>query len=422
MTITIRLNKVECESEMLKELQKKEKSIRRDWRGRLNPILIQIISDTDKVECCKIYNFMQKKLILHVGHGKTGSSYLQSCLAFNRDKLLNFDIDYPLHKSITKATAGNISSGNGKNFLEIIPDLETASGTILFSNEGLFGSLLKRQKTQFIDLLNSETCILEVVIYTRNLFEYAFSVWGQQVKRNRCVIDLDAFLLQSEIRRTTLFLILEWIELSKKYDFQLTIKNYSNHKTNLVNDFFSSIIRDDDFLLDAPPVEIVNRSLTIPEINFQRVLNNTMLELPPLSDALVDKLPGLKLSSLKCSREAYDFVVGENYKTIERINKYLDRREVIEIESPEKVVSEGDSTDDFSLNSDQVEIISSYILHHFDRVAAAEVNNFRDIAMKISTNQANLEDALWLMEFALKFRPNGPGIKKKVKRWKTQLS
>ena len=364
---------------------------------------------------------MKKKIILHAGHDKTGSSYLQSCLSINGDKLLNFDIDYPFCKNFAKAALGNISSGNGRNFLEIIPDLKTASGTILFSHEGLFSSLLKRQKTQFVDLLNSAKYVLEVVIYTRNLFEHAFSVWGQQVKRNRCVDDLDTYLLKGIVRKKRLR-ILEWIELSKKYEFKLTIKNYSKHKADLANDFFSSMIGVDDFFFDAPPNEIVNRSLTIPEINFQRVLNKITLELPPLSNSLVEQLPGLKSASLKCSSDAYDFVVGGNYEIIEKINKYLDPEEAIEIESPEKVVSERSSLDDVELNSDQVEIISSYINQHFGGVAAIEINNFRDIAMKISTNQATLEDALWLMEFAFKFRPNAPMIKNRVQRWKAQLS
>ena len=46
-----------------------------------------------------------KEIILHIGHGKTGSSYLQSFLALNREKLLDIGIDYPKDDEFENAKA-----------------------------------------------------------------------------------------------------------------------------------------------------------------------------------------------------------------------------------------------------------------------------------------------------------------------------
>ena len=137
----------------------------------------------------------KKTIVLHIGHGKTGSSYLQSCLALNRDKLLALGIDYPWHRSFAKATAGSISSGNGANFLKYLPDLNAESEIVVFSSEFLFANLLA--STQFKDLLNSEKYRIEVLLYTRNLFEMKFSSWGQAVKRGGLTLDVNTTLLKN---------------------------------------------------------------------------------------------------------------------------------------------------------------------------------------------------------------------------------
>lgn len=52
-------------------------------------------------------------LYLHVGHGKTGSSYLQSALALSQDALRDNGIFYSLNEVGRRAAQGKITSGNG---------------------------------------------------------------------------------------------------------------------------------------------------------------------------------------------------------------------------------------------------------------------------------------------------------------------
>ena len=78
-----------------------------------------------------------KEIILHIGHGKTGTSYLQSCLALNRQKLLDIGIDYPEFKTFEKAKRGEISSGNGYLFFKDYLNAQFLSeqNRILYSSE-----------------------------------------------------------------------------------------------------------------------------------------------------------------------------------------------------------------------------------------------------------------------------------------------
>ena len=53
------------------------------------------------------------KLFLHIGHGKTGTSAVQSSLAIASGKLLERGINYPIHPSLRdRSSQLEITSGN----------------------------------------------------------------------------------------------------------------------------------------------------------------------------------------------------------------------------------------------------------------------------------------------------------------------
>ena len=367
-----------------------------------------------------------QRVVLHVGHPKTGSSYLQGCLALNKESLLDLNIEYPMKQSSRRIEESfrrdrlGYVGGNGNNLFQILSASKTSSeNTLLFSGEGLFLNLITQRKGEFCDLLSSSKYSFEVIVYSRNLFEFLFSSWGQRVKIDKETRDLNNFLLQGpfHIHRS----ILAWIKLSKEYDFTLTIKNYSNFKKSLAKQFFFDLTGSKDFLFITPPVEKVNRSLTFVETEFQRVFNKTSDFTLPLSEYLVSNLPEINSSQFRCTREAYDFVVCNCRDVFEEINKYLSDEDFLKIENADQIVDDY-FLDNYGISDEQVDVISSYILRCMHNRAPDEVNSIRDVAIKISRNQAQLVDALWLMEFALKCRPNGDAIRNYVNLWKGELS
>lgn len=364
-----------------------------------------------------------KKVVLHVGHGKTGTSYLQSCFAINREKLLEFDINYPIHGSDKSAISGEITSGNGMDFLKTLPGMEVTNESILFSNERLFHTLLVSD--EFKVLLNSKDYLFEVMLYTRNLFELMFSVWQQQVKSTGFNQDLETYLM-GNTKDPHHLKVLSWVELSKEYNFKLRIRNYSRHKNDIAPQFFADLLGVEDFVLATPKAKRVNRSLTYPELNFQRVFNSLAIKSPPISNLMVNRFPNIQASKIKCSRKVYDFIKDENVDLIASINKYLDSDEAVEIEPPEMVTfGEDEVLSDHLLSNDQINVIAEYLFKHCkpeNNNQEEEINEIRDVALKISKNSADLNDALNLMRIALRKRPGGKGMQDIVRKWEQDLA
>ena len=143
----------------------------------------------------------------------------------------------------------------------------------------------------------------------------------------------------------------------------MIIKNYSNHKSNLLNIFFEDLIgekaKNMNFIV--PENKIVNRSLTFSEYEIQRICNFLNLKEPPLSDLLVNKLPDIKPMQIRCSIESYNIVKDANIEIIKSINNQINKNESIKIEPPEEVVYEEKELLNPPLTEDQIKIIASYI-------------------------------------------------------------
>ena len=422
-----------------------------------------------------------KEIILHIGHGKTGSSYLQSFLALNIDKLLDLGIDYPQDPSFEKAKIGEITSGNPSVFFKNYLNLEsiTDQEKILFSNEAFVRKLIINTEVQricnflntskpalsdlkefeeikFIKFLEKYGKRLKVILFTRDLFQIRFSTWAQLVKRSSLISDVDTFLRERPIENHHI-LTYDWINLSKQFGFQLKIKNYSNHKDNLINVFLEDLIGEktkiENFIL--PKNAKVNRSLTFSECEVQRICNFLNTSKPALSDLLVNQFPDLKSMDLKCSIKTYNIVKNTNIEMINNINNQIDKNESIVIESPEDVVSDDNDQINSALSIDQIKIIGSYLKENLNKensqsvqlndnyinkvrdialkitnkesikevkVDKLYINQIRDIALKIANNQSlDLSNALSLMKIAKEFRPNGSLIKSKVEEWEKEL-
>src|SRR5262245_28751429 len=88
-----------------------------------------------------------KTLYLHIGHGKTGTSYLQSSLALSIERLADRNIVYPRMGSVERGAKGLISSGNGSVFVLLmskpkkVDEIAANPASHLFSYEGLMGKL-----------------------------------------------------------------------------------------------------------------------------------------------------------------------------------------------------------------------------------------------------------------------------------------
>ena len=374
------------------------------------------------------------KIILHVGHGKTGSSYLQSCLAINSKQLSSNGIHYPYHSSFKEAESGEISSGNGSILLgnhnhinKICRDKDT-----LFSNENFYFKLHTTEKEWFYNFAKKHAGRLKIILFTRNYFELYFSLWAQNVKRGRMTKDIDTFLKENKVDFYAF--LQKWVNLSNQYNFELKVLNYSNYKKNLWAKFLEEILVDyvdlDILSYITPERKIINRSLTSSEYEIQRICNKLTTQIPPLSDLLVNQLPNIKPMKIMCKKNTYHEVKDKYLKTIDQVNKHLSIQEQIQIEEIDRVTHPNDESDVQSLSIEQIDLISEYLGEelHKNRKATLKSQDrntaiqLRDIALKIGNNkETTLDDAIHLMAIAQSIIPESAFISNTIENWKIAL-
>ena len=86
------------------------------------------------------------KLTIHLGHPKTGSSFIQTFLALNIDLLNEFGINYPFKGNLPNAKKGYMVNGNGGELISKDGKIKlkiSETKNILISDEILFYRLLK---------------------------------------------------------------------------------------------------------------------------------------------------------------------------------------------------------------------------------------------------------------------------------------
>ncbi len=365
------------------------------------------------------------KLILHIGHGKTGSSFIQSMLALNAETLKD-EFHYPYHKSFEYATKGHISSGNGSLLFSEVWDLNSHKIT-LFSEENFFKKLIGDCKSHFQLICNKYD--VKVLLYSRNILDYFYSAWGQGVKRHGYIADFEShFDLIIKGKLQPYRGIVEWLDASESYGFNLIFRNYSNHNIDLFDIFLKDVSGDSTLNrnLKLLPSLAVNRSLSTIELELQRVFNAFDKQSGRyISDQLVNLLPNIVPARPSCSEATYNLLTDTFTPLLNEINSRVDSSESLSIGDRHRYVigsAEKNQADSFSMQ--QIKVLAESLSKEFasSLTLRQSVDVLRDIALKIeSKKELSLNDALVLMKLAKVGRPSGPLISKKVLEWEDKL-
>jgi hypothetical protein len=287
-----------------------------------------------------------KEVILHIGHGKTGTSYIQSALSLNQGALEKLGIIYPYSDSFSQAKVGRISSGNGEILVQDSFGF-SITGKTLLSSEILFFSLLLDNKleTYVLDKVDK----LTVILYVRDVLEMLTSSWGQFVKRSGETRLINEFFLDQKDHIYDN--VLQWINISKKYDFKLIIRNYSSHKDEVLEDFISVILGDSNNTRDIiktfalPPVKTVNRSMTNIEYTIIRMFNKIDKSFAQnLADTWVNFIPDIESEIPKFTVERFATLCGQYHPLIEKINSNLPEGEKIKFGDESRFVDSEKNT------------------------------------------------------------------------------
>jgi hypothetical protein len=357
-----------------------------------------------------------RKIVLHIGHGKTGSSAIQSALARNHELLKSAGILYPEGRTSELARRGEVTSGNIEieNWFEgqVIPIARAADrySTILFSNENLFHAFdvfLDRHRAYEAEFA------FEIILFVREPFEKLNSAFQQAVKRRGFAGDIAEFA-KADTDADRAASILRTLD-ARGVPFRLF--NYSALRRSAVQAFFEHLgVWDLVRAGGQAEVGTVNRSLTAAELDFLRHVNQLFgAEFGwVIADALVHRLPDLKPDMVPIDAETSRHFREKNIRAVEEINAFLPASEQLRLDPA--IMPVAGERGNRRLSEAQAEVIRSVFpsaLSYKDGVV------LRDIAMKYESGEPlTREEGIALMQYAQKARPHGRIIAGKLKEWR----
>ena len=250
--------------------------------------------------------YPRQEIILHIGHGKTGSSYIQSCLALSVERLRKVGIEYPELLPFARAQHGCTSSGNlghAKTFVQTVTEAaerHAKASRLLFSSEWIFrrivadgGSLATLQKSFDVT----------VILFTREFLATAISAYGQSVKRGGNTRSLGTYLAGDRHPDD----VLQVLQAVERAGCRIAVLNYSRHSDRLLAVFAGACGIAPEILV-VPPVARVNRSLDEDELALMRRFNSLIgastTEL--VATALCERLPQHPSGPPRITRQDYE--------------------------------------------------------------------------------------------------------------------
>ncbi len=237
----------------------------------------------------------RKSIIIHIGHSKTGSSFIQSSLDKSVDRLFHHGISYPSSNDRKTVSDSYIRSGNtsAKKLVSTCKKfVANSSGTtpiLLLSSELLFENFVTNEN--YFRCLNSLDASVRIILFTRDPLDYAISSYNQLLKRHGYVDAFDEFICQFDY----FDLIFSFFEMANRHGITVDFVNYSNIKEPILEKF-SDLIGVPQNTLAAPDVDVVNRSLSEVEMYIQQQFNKKYGREARkfVANPLCEKLPYIK--------------------------------------------------------------------------------------------------------------------------------
>jgi len=379
-------------------------------------------------------------LYLHIGHGKTGTSAIQSAFAIAQEDLLKNGIDYPIQNiDREKASQFAITSGNwNHNPKETLAQElirrsreRNNNNSILLSSESLFWRLdcLFEHDVQELKDLN-----LHVLLAVREIEEMLSSEYQQRVKRHGEKRPFEQFLrsrhfISSHHKRAS-----EIITLLKQNEIKTTIINYSKHKNNIIELMFETLHAEEAYPRDTVNGVVVNRSLSHKELAIITLINALFHTKFPwistrLSDALVKELPTVQSQKCRLSEDSKLKLYEVNNDYIKNINDSLDINEHLLDRSTMNSDSDPIDRSVFQQIKKEellsIDVISSTLLTAIqnESVHTGLSNQTIDELIKLSqAEDTDPQTKLELLELAVANRPQGKRLVKLLEQAQTEIN
>ncbi len=377
---------------------------------------------------------------LHIGHGKTGTSAIQSAFAIAQEDLLKNGIEYPIQNTDReKASQFAITSGNwNHNPKETLAQElirrsreRNNNNSVLLSSESLFWRLddLFEDGMQELKDLN-----LHILLAVREIEEMLSSEYQQRVKRHGEKRPFEQFLrsrhfISSHHKRAS-----EIITLLKQNKIKTTIINYSKHKNNIIELIFETLHAEEAYPRDTVNGVVVNRGLSHKELAIITLINALFHTKFPwistrLSDALVKELPTVQSQKCRLSEDSKLKLYEVNNDYIRNINNSLDPNEHLLDKSTMNSDSAPIDRSVFQQIREEeqlsINVISSTLLTAIQNESEHNrlSNPTIDQLIKVSQSEdTDPQTKLELLELAVANRPQGKRLVKLLEQAQTEIN
>lgn len=380
------------------------------------------------------------KLFLHIGHGKTGTSAIQSALAIASEDLAKRGINYPIQQSLRdRASRLEITSGNWEPTSEVsltnqlleIAKSNYKNSKIILSSESLFWlvpELIQNKSTW-------ETHIdLHIILAVREIEEMLSSEYQQRVKRHGDAMPLEQFLRARHFVSSHHAKAAEVIELIAQSNITNTIINYSEHKRDISQLIFKLIGAEDLYPTSQMAGAIINRSLSRKELEILITINALYFSRFPwisarISDALIKNQPKLEAQQCKIAKQQLQKVYETNDPYLQTINAFLDSKEqltslanlsqeIAQVDSPEQAqkIREEEAI--------SVSLMGDTLLQTLTNESKRKLSNDTvDAIIALSqSGQVSKTTEVELLEVAKENRPQGQKLAQLLERARKELA
>lgn len=307
-----------------------------------------------------------RTLYLHIGHPKTGSSFLQSSFANSVDILAAHGIDYPGEPNAA-AAGWKISSGNGQSLLTTGPEgFEITRDKVLFSAERLF--IVFAEDPGWVPRLRAfcdfhDISSIQVLMFLRDPIPHAESSHQQMIKRGGWTDPVETTfetyiqpeLVRKALKRNYRDLPIEW-----------HVFNYDRCKSDLLPTTETFLGLPQGTLMRGGD-RMVNRSMTAGELMVLRGLNvHDPKAAALLADALCNEVPEVASETVYPAHEVQQAMLDRLSGAIADVEALIDpaERYGVDLQTP------GGEAGHYMFSARQIEVMTETLGRRTGEVTA----------------------------------------------------
>ncbi len=373
-----------------------------------------------------------KKLFLHIGAGKTGSSALQVWLSQNKLNFKELGINYPDNRELDDyaISSGNgvflvgiIRTGNIKNYLL---ELFQNENNVLFSSE-VFQTLTREEISVVQNVCNDLNIELNIIIYIRDIYDVVYSLYLQTIKRHSMKLTFEDYVYGLEN--------IEQFAVLEKYESvcsNIQVLHYDSEKSKGLDISFAEALSLNYNSLNKMKNKKVNRSLSVFESQLIRISNIIYAKkidfksdefCTKVSDKIIYSNPELN-TEIYYNPAIEEFLKNKYQNKIDNINsKYFKNKQLKVFDQNNKIIvdKQFEHIQEFeSILSILVDLLKERIDQKELSIQDPRIlNALRDEAIRVE--EEDLLSAYTLMNAAKILRPGGPVIEKKLKEYEKAL-